>query len=200
MRLASALPAIVLAALLAAPTAHGLTLLNRDPGSPERFRVHVDEPPLRGEADANVSLAETEIGAELEPLDVETGPWRGYANVTSLNATGTGWLVLADGASGLAVHLDEQPSSEEANASAEREPEPADEPRSADEGREEPSSEPAGEPSSSSERTEASSRDAAEEAPTSEAEGPPSPAVLVLTALAVGAFLVDRLLARGEEA
>lgn len=102
-----ALP-VLLGLLVAAAPAHALTLLDSDlDGGEASLRVRVDEPALTARAPSgNVSLDGRLLDEDGDAVDAETGPWRGFANVTQLNASGSGWLLVADGASGVMVELD----------------------------------------------------------------------------------------------
>lgn len=101
-----------MAALLVAlaPAGQALTLLAHEPGPPTEVTVRVDEPPLEAAAGPNVTLSEAQVDRTRAPLDVPLGSWRGFVDATTLNASGTGTLLLADGTSGLVVPVQAPPS------------------------------------------------------------------------------------------
>lgn len=96
---------LVLAGLLAiSAPAQGLALVGSGDAG---IRVQVENGSLQAAARGNISLEGEGLGDDLEPIETDTGEWRGLANVTTLAPTGEGWLVLADARSGLLVPISE---------------------------------------------------------------------------------------------
>lgn len=98
---------LLLAALVALSTGcQALTLLGGDPGTNGTLRVQVEVGSLEAAVRGNASLEDHEPGPRLASIPVQTEAWRGFPNVTVLEPTGEGWLILADGRSGLLVPVD----------------------------------------------------------------------------------------------
>lgn len=205
---------LVLGLLVAtAPATSALTLLDHDEGTPTRIVVRVDEGPLRGNADPNVSLANASVDADWSRLDVARQDWRGFANATQLEASGEGWLVLADGASGVAVALEAPEGTQGSNGSPPEEAQTSSrDPEAGSDASSEPGSAttPAeGHPNASRSSASSPGTDDGEPGPRAAdrsqhpgPEGGPawtSPLAIALAVLAVGAFLVERWTRREED-
>lgn len=198
-------PALAVAALLVAlaPAGQALTLLAHEPGPDTTVTVRVDDPPLEAEAIGNVTVADAEITGSRAPLDVPLGPWRGFANATTLNARGPGTLLLADGASGLVVPIEAPPSEgSRAQASEQREDGPRPEAGSREGPEAQRTGAEAAEPGSPTGPSTAEATNPREQGAArgdDEADEPlgglGSPVAIALAALAAGAFVVERWLA-----
>lgn len=194
------------ALLVLAPAGQALTLLAHEPGPPTEIALRVDEGPLVAQAVGNVTLDGDRIPASRTPIDAELGPWRGFANVTRLDATGPGTLLLADDASGLLVPLPPPPtedegepastpagSEEDGETSSTESTETAEATETASEEPSSPRAPSASPPSNRpSEEASAPGRDDPDEA----WGGLGSPIGVALAALAAGAFVVERWLDR----
>lgn len=212
-----ALAAAVTILFLATP-AQGLTLLEDvDEGQHRRLRLRVDQPPLEAEASPNVTLADANASPELSRLEVPLREWRGFENTTTINASGAGRLLLVDEASGIEVSLEPNASSSPThNASSPDGQETNASQRSSSPSSEKPEREsPGSSPSAEGENAEASGHPSGSGAPpraaASDEELEPEtdeeggedplgqPAAIALALLAVGAFLVERLMARRHD-
>lgn len=198
--------ATVLLLVVLAGGAQGLTLLQAPGEDASTMRVRIDAPPLQAHAqEGNLTLEDQPLGPQPEPVDVEVATWRGFANVTQLNVGGTGWLALADDASGLLVHLEDPDPDRDAsetgsNTSEERSARADD---AGIEGKGPGEASPAQDEAASAPRSSGPSQpreqaDASEDAASDDATGlPVDPATVALGLLVAGGFAIDRFARRG---
>lgn len=194
----TSLLALLLALLALAPGGLGLTLLETpDEAGEEQVHLRVDQSPLQARlVDGEVRLDQAEVGAELAPLAVETSPWRGFHNVTTLALEGNGSLLLTDGASALLLAVDADPpdaSSGTSDHGPEQEAREAteQETRSLEEASDEPGTE-GPEPSLEEPASSSATRSQASTGGGDDEGGlPADPAVVGLSLTAAGAFLVE---------